>query len=115
MPICETVSMIAKRLEEQLPGPTANQLKMLAVLKAMPDYKQRGELPLWNADYKSSRNKDEKSTPNFAAIELVYELGRYNLFGEFDEDGVLRRYHITVAELARRNISVNRDLDVSEW
>ena len=56
-----------------------------------------------------------RQAANFAAIDLVYELGRYNLFGEFDEDGVLRRYHITVAELAGRNISVKRDLDVSKW
>ncbi len=94
MPICETVSILAKQLEEQLPGLTPNQSKMLAVLQRDAQLKERNDLGSWIAHYKNSRNKDEKSQSNVEAIELVYEIGRYNLATIFDEQGTFRRLRL---------------------
>jgi len=115
MPICETVSVLASRLEEQLPNITQSQSKMLGVLKDMPRYREKGDLPAWSTDYKACRNKNEKSDPNYTAIELVYEVGRYNVGTEFDEKGTVRIYRVATFYLAKRNISVPRFLDVSQW
>jgi hypothetical protein len=115
MPICETVSVLAKQLEEQLSSVTPEQSRMLAILKEMPRYRQKGDLHSWSTDYKNSRNKNENSDPNFSAIELIYEIGRYNLSTEFDQEGTVRLYHIATAMLAKGNISISRDLDVSKW
>ena len=115
MPICETVSTLAKQLEEQLPALTPNQHKMLTVLKEMPSYKERNDLSSWSSHYKNSRSKEEKLQPNFESIELVYEIGRYNLSTVFDEQGTFRRYMIALVALGERKISVHRDLDVSQW
>ncbi len=115
MPICETIASLAKQLEAQLSTITPTQSKMLDVLKAMPRYNQREDLCGWSAAYKATRNKNEESDPNYSAIEAIYEIGRYNISTEFDEEGTVRLYHIATAMLAKRNIALTRDVDLSRW
>jgi len=115
MPIRETVSVLAKELEEQLHGITPSQAEMLAALRDMARYKEIEDLGAWNSRYKNSRKKKERGDTNFKAIELVYEIGRYNLFTEFDEGGTLRRYQIAQLELLKQGVLVSRSLDVSRW
>src|SRR6266404_6340752 len=113
MPICETVSLLARQLEEQLSNITPSQSNMLALLQEMPRYRERDDLRAWSAGYKACRNENEKSDPNYRAIELVYEIGRYNVSTEFDEEGTHRLYCIAILQLGQRNVVVSQDLDVS--
>jgi hypothetical protein len=115
MPISETVAALAAEVEEQLRGVTPSQGRMLAALKDMPRYKELGNLEEWNARYRNARDRAERNEPNFKAIELVYEIGRYNLSTIFDKGGTRRRYLVSHLQLREQGILVSWSRDVSTW
>ena len=58
---------------------------------------------------------EDENTIQYKAIDLVYELAGLNLFGAYMEKESLRIYRFVVEELAKLNIKVPNNLNVSQF
>lgn len=93
-----------------------NHLNMIAVMKNMPSYLESNDLSKWESDYrKAIGDNDDETSEQFKAIELIYEIAGLNLFGEFQAQESENVYKHVISELAKLNIQVSENLDVSEW
>jgi hypothetical protein len=115
MSICIAVSILAKELEQQLTNITLGQKQMIGALKDAPRYCDERRLDLWEEAYKNALKDDEELLENFQLIDLVYELGAFNLFGAFDAVGTQNLYNHIVRQLTNKGLVVSKDFDVSKW
>jgi hypothetical protein len=116
MALCRAIATLASQLELQLEGMQENHCNMIAVMKNMPFYLEKGNLAEWESAYRASIGdvEDESSAP-YKAIDLVYELAGLNLFGSFQVAETQSLYENVVVQLSSLGLKVSENLDVSQW
>jgi len=116
MGVCTTIAKLASEIETQLVDLTENQRGMIAVMKEMPSYLEKGDLAAWDSDYKATISDNEnESSANFMAIDLIYEIAAINLYGAFESKKTKKWYKQAVKELRKLGVDITKGLDVSQW
>ena len=116
MALCKVIATLADQLEFQLGGIEENHSNMIAVMKNMPLYLEKGDLAAWEADYRSAiGDSEDESSQAYKAIDLVYELAGLNLFSAFQVSETERVYKHVVSELGKLGLKVSEGMDVSQW
>jgi hypothetical protein len=115
MPVCESVSILAKELEIALVDPTEPERKRLNALKKMPGYLSKMRLDLFDTAFSSTYTDSEnEDTNSFKAIEILGELAFENMYVAFSKEDTLKTYKWSIEELGKLGITVSMDLDMSE-
>lgn len=116
MALCRTVATLAGQLEFQLEGMQENHRNMIAVMKNMPFYLEKGNLAEWESAYRDSiGDAEDESSASYRAIDLVYELAGLNLFGAFQVGETQSLYKNIVVQLSNMGLQVSENMDVSRW
>ena len=116
MALCRTIATLAGQLEFQLEGMQENHRNMIAVMKNMPFYLEKGDLADWESDYRVSiGDAENESSTSYQAIDLVYELAGLNLFGAFQVTETQSLYKNIVIQLINMGLQVSENMDVSQW
>ena len=115
MSVCESVSILAKELEEILVDPTEPEKKRLNALKKMPEYLENTRLDLFDKAFTSAYSDEEnESTVSFQAIEIIGTLAFENMYVAFSFEDTLRTYKWAVEELCKLGLSISNNLDMPE-
>ena len=116
MALCRTIATLAGQLEFQLEGMQENHRNMIAVMKNMPFYLEKGSLAKWESDYRAAiGDAEDESSTSYQAIDLVYELAGLNLFGAFQVTETQSLYIEIVVQLSSMGLQVSENMDVSQW
>jgi sugar phosphate isomerase/epimerase len=83
MSISSTVAALARALSSQIEDPALRA--HLATLEEMPRYVAEARLDLWEVALMPLRS-DAVQGPAHAAALAIFELGRFNLYGEIEEE-----------------------------
>ncbi|GAB2889394.1 hypothetical protein ACCI51_06215 [Microbulbifer echini] len=115
MPVCESVSILAKELEAALVDPTEPERKRLSALKKMPNYSSRKRLDLFDKAFTSAYlGGENEDAIGFKAIEILAELAFENMYVAFSKEDTLKTYKWSVEELSKLGVNVSKNLDMSE-
>lgn len=115
MPVCESVSILAKELEEVLVDLTEPERKRLSALKKMPKYLEEMRLDLFDEEFTSAYSDEEnESTISFQAIEIIGNLAFENMYVAFSLEDTLSTYKWAIEELRKLGIFISNNLDMSE-
>ncbi len=80
MPVCESVSIIANEIEEQLKNVSVAEKVRLNALKKMPIFLERMRLDLFDTEYTNGYEEGEnEETTSFKSIEILAELAFENM------------------------------------
>ncbi|TCI04783.1 hypothetical protein EZV61_02085 [Corallincola luteus] len=116
MALCRTIATLASQLELQLEGMHENHRNMIAVMKNMPFYLEKGNLAEWESAYRASiGDAEDESSASYQAIDLVYELAGLNMFGSFQATETQSLYKNIVVQFSNMGLQVSENMDVSQW
>jgi hypothetical protein len=113
MNVSELVPLLAQIVDASDLRRSPNQQEMIAVLVAMPEYTRRRHLDEWEAAYPSKREGDDVVAGEL--LEAIFELGRYNLYTQFNAAETLREYAIISAQLLRAGLSSPQVERIPDW
>lgn len=115
MSVCESVSIIAKELEEQLGELSSAKQSRLNTLKVMPTYLKKMRLDLFDKDFTGTYiDGEDKGSKTYKAIEILAGLAFENMYVAFSLDDTMRTYKWVIEELGKINITISTNLDMSE-
>src|SRR3954467_5282780 len=103
MRVSEIVPLLADLIERSSLPRSAGQLRAIAHLKAIPDYLARRRLDEWESDLPPPSGDDHPITASL--LDAVYELGRYNLYTQFNSEETLREYATIAAKFLESGLS----------
>jgi hypothetical protein len=95
---------------------TADQLRLVGVLKDLPDYVDRGLLVDWDQELRAEIAPITFSDPAAAALlQLVYDLAMLNLYGTFDEPETNNMYHTVRAAFGNAGLATPNVTTIDDW
>ncbi len=113
MTISELVPILAD-LVEKSPLPRSDvQRQALLHLKAIPDFVVGQNLDEWEAAFPWESTEDDSLLA--ALLEGIYELGRYNLYTQFNRERTLREYAKVGAKLLQAGLSPPQVDSITDW
>ena len=116
MSLAKTASILALEVESQLQSLVKSHENILYVMKEMPSYLQEGNLNAWEASYRNAIDDNEtEGDLNWRAIELIYDLAGFNLYGAFDKKQTKKIYKKIQKEFRSLGISIPDNLEVDKW
>ncbi|MFT3788620.1 MAG: hypothetical protein QM770_21015 [Tepidisphaeraceae bacterium] len=113
MTISEVVPILAD-LVEKSPLPRSDvQRQAIEHLKTISDFVVRRNLDEWEAGFPWESTRDGSVVASL--LEDVYELGRYNLYTQFNRERTLREYATVGAKLLQAGLSPPQVESITDW
>ncbi len=116
MSVSLTVVALADLIEERLSIESARDRLQLQILRLMPLYVQIRDLVAWESAFTAVMNEADSPEGSTAwVLEHVFDFGRGNMYGVFEEATARTDYAFMQAELLRAGIPVPDSLELDEW
>ena len=114
MGLCEVISEIALLVASQRAPLSEREAYLAFILQGMPYFRNIRRLDLWEAAYQEVAPDTDASQTEHLFGEL-FELGRYNLYGAFSQDGIRRGYEELKEKFIACGVSVSHSGDILDW
>jgi hypothetical protein len=111
--VSEIVTILAELIEQSsLPRSEAQQ-RAIAHLKSIQSYLERRRLDEWEEQFPWESIQDGSQVASL--VEGAFELGRFNLYAQFDPAGTLREYATVGAKFLNAGLSPPQVESFDDW
>ena len=114
MSVSETVRTIAEILESHHVSTDGRDNLLLGILKLMPLYRDVKGLDLWESAFLKALDDLNEANINPIIWEL-FEFGRFNLYGAFDQDATLKELNKLLRLAGDLELNLPTEFDVTKY
>lgn len=116
MSVSRTVVALADLIATRVPLEGARERIQLQILRLMPLYVEIWDLVAWESAFAEVMTKEDSPEGSDAwVLEQVFDFGRGNVYGAFQESTAKSDYSHMRAQLLRVGIEVPVDPELHEW
>lgn len=116
MSVSRTVAGLADLVEACLPLSGARERLQLQILRLMPLYVEIWDLVAWESAFTGVMDESDSPQGSDAwVLEQVFDFGRGNMYGAFQEATARSDYAEMRAELLKVGIEVPENAELHEW
>ena len=114
MGVCEVIAVLADAVAAMHHPLHHRHVLMVHVLRSALVYRQAGRLDAWESAYIDAEGNVEP-TPINELLDSIFDLGRNNLYTQFDEAGTQEYYRKLVRQFSEAGILTPEAPDLSDW
>jgi hypothetical protein len=112
--LCELVAILTKAVAKVRPTHDPKSALLVHILSAAPVYLDAGRLDAWDQAYTYARG-NEPASAEIELLDMIFDLGSYNLYGAFDAAGTMAEYSRLVQNLERSGVPTPVVSELSVW
>ena len=113
--LCETIAALADAVGITFENRSAWDDLLIHILRSAPVYRDAGRLDAWDEAYRHARGGLDHSTSIIELLDLIAELGTYNMYGAFDVTGTKVEYDRVVSALAGQGVRIPTVPAITGW
>ena len=115
MGVCETVQVLAEAVALAKQPVEARYRLLIEILRLMPLYRDIRDLSAWESAFQAALAPCEDESEMGNVLAELFDFGRHNRYGAFDQAGTLFCYASFARWLTEHGVPAPDSPDLSRW